>query len=222
MTGPPPPGQRRDAARLLLAWVLIIGVVLLVGAGLTGPLQGSVGVGDNDIVRWIVTHRSATLTSFAQQVSLLGETSTELVLDPILLVMTWLWLRRIRPVVFLAVACVGELAAYLLTVSIVSRPRPPVRLLDPGLDPLHSYPSGHVAAAMATYGGLAVLTWVYRSKRWRWLSAALLALPALVALARLYLGVHHPSDVLISLLFMSAWLAAGAAVLLPRESSTDG
>jgi len=205
---------RRIAALLLLAWALLVTVVILVGAALTGPLVDSVGEADNDIERSLAGHRSTSLTAVAQGISLLGETATQLVLVPVLLLVAWWWLRRAKPVVFLAVAAVGEVAGYLLTVSVVSRPRPPVPLLDPGLEPLHSYPSGHVAAAMATYGGLAVLCWTFGPNPWRRLSAGLVLAPPLVALARLYLGVHHPTDVLVSLVFMLAWLAVTASVLL--------
>ncbi len=211
------------AARLFLAWALLLTLVNLVGLALTGPLVDSVGVADNDVERSLADHRSASLTAVAQGVSLLGETATQLVLVPVLLVVAWRWLRRAEPVVFLAVVALGELAGYLLTVSIVSRPRPPVPLLDPGLEPLHSYPSGHVGAAMATYGGLAVLCWIFGTDPWRRLSAVLLLAPPLVALARLYLGVHHPTDVLVSLVFMSAWLAVCASVLLisPPRTGPD-
>jgi undecaprenyl-diphosphatase len=205
------------AARLVAAWMLIFTVVILVGVALTGPLAASVGVVDNDVERSLAGHRSTSLTALAQAASLLGETITQLVLVPVLLLLAWWWLHRLAPVVFLGVAAVGELSGYLLTVSIVSRPRPPVPLLDPGLDPLHSYPSGHVAAAMATYGGLAVVCWTFGTGPWRRLSAVLLLAPPLVALARLYLGVHHPTDVLVSLVFMSAWLAVTASVVLMRH-----
>jgi membrane-associated phospholipid phosphatase len=220
---PPAARRRRDAARLLLAWTLLVAVVLLVGAALTGPLAGTVGVADNDFERSLAAHRSAGLSGAAQGASLLGETTTQLALVPVLLLVVWWWLRKARPVVFLAVVAAGELSAYLLTVSIVSRPRPPVPLLDAGLEPLHSYPSGHVAAAMATYGGMAVLCWTFGTGPWRRLSTVLLVAPPAVAVARLYLGVHHPTDVLVSLVFMAAWLAVAAAVLLvppPRESGS--
>ena len=218
---PSPTHLRRDAVRLLLAWGLILAVMIAVGMALTGPLEGSVGVADNDAERWLAAHRSAALTDAAYAASLLGETLTELILAPVLLLVIWLWQRNIRPVVFIAVACVGELAAYLLTVNIVSRPRPPVVQLDQGLDPTHSYPSGHVAAAVATYGGMAVLVWGFGATRWRWLSAALLVPAPLVALARLYLGVHHPSDVAVSLLFMSVWVAVTAVIVLSGLTRDD-
>jgi undecaprenyl-diphosphatase len=67
---------------------------------------------------------------------------------------------------------------------------------------------------MATYGGLAVLCWTFGTGPWRRLGAMLLLAPPLVASARLYLGVHHPTDVAVSLVFMSAWLAICASVLL--------
>jgi len=210
--------RRRDAfyrsVQLLVGWGLIVAVLVGVGEALVGPLRGSVGVADNQAERWLAEHRSESLSDAATAASLLGETWTVIVFGPLLLVLTWVWIRSARAVAFMAAVIIGEIAAYLLTVSLVSRLRPPVPLLDPGLDPLHSYPSGHVAASAALYGGLAVLIWVFGSYRWRWLSLGLLTLPAIVAVARLYLGAHHPSDVLASLVFMCAWLAVVTAVAL--------
>ncbi len=218
--------RRRDAfyrsGQLLAGWGLIVAVLVGIGEALAGPLRGSVGVADNQAERWLAEHRSAFLSHAATAASLLGETWTVIIAGPLLLVLTWVWLRRARAVAFLAAVIIGEIAAYLLTVSLVSRLRPPVPLLDPGLDPHHSYPSGHVAAAAAMYGGLAVLIWVFGSYRWRWLSLGLLTLPVIVAVARLYLGAHHPSDVLASLIFMSAWLAVVTAVALTDVRSHPG
>jgi hypothetical protein len=203
-----------DVVRLVAGWVLVVAVLVAVGEALVGPLHGSVGAVDNDVERWLAGHRSGPLTDAATAASLLGETWTVIIVGPLLLILTWVWLRRARAVAFMAAVIIGEIAGYLLTVSLVSRLRPPVRLLDPGLDPHHSYPSGHVAASVAMYGGLAVLIWVYGSHRLRPLSLALVTLPVLVAVARLYLGAHHPSDVLASLVFMCVWIAVVTAVVL--------
>ncbi len=175
-------GGRRDtlarAARILVAWVLIVGIQVLVGKMLVGPLRGSVGVGDNNAERWLARQRTGTLTDVARVLTLLGDTWTVIILAPVLLPITWLWLREVRAVVFLATAIVGEVAAYLVTVRLVSRLRPPVRLLDPGLDLRHSYPSGQVAASLAMYGGPALLILVYGRSRLRAWSVGLLVTAA--------------------------------------------
>jgi membrane-associated phospholipid phosphatase len=215
-------GARGQAAVLSVWWLVITGLVLLAGVALTGRPGRAVRVEDNDAARWFAGHRSPPLTDAAEGISLLGNTYTTIGVSVVCLVALWWRLRRRRPVLFLAAAGIGELATYLVTVNLVHRPRPPVLRFDEGLNPLHSYPSGHVAAAMATYGGMAVLLWVHHRRARRWLTPLLLAPPALIALSRMYLGVHHPTDVLASVLFMAGWLNRCAAALLATgEGSVD-
>ena len=65
----------------------------------------------------------------------------------------------------------------------------------------YSFPSGHTQVAASLYGGVA------RSAKeaWEWIAG--LALTLLVAFSRMYLGVHTPKDVLVS-------LAIGAVLVL--------
>ena len=60
-----------------------------------------------------------------------------------------------------------------------------------------SYPSGHTAASIAVYGGIALLLTSRVASRWArvaiWCVAA--AIPIYVALSRMYRGMHHPLDV---------------------------
>ena len=70
-----------------------------------------------------------------------------------------------------------------------------------------------MGTAIALYGGIVVLTWTY-ARVARWWVTPLLLVPLVVAVARLYQGAHHLSDVLISLVFASAWLCTVAALLL--------
>ena len=58
----------------------------------------------------------------------------------------------------------------------------------------YSFPSGHTQNAATLYTSLALLL----RRRWAWAAAVVLSL--LVALSRLYLGVHYPKDVLAGLL----------------------
>ena len=92
-----------------------------------------------------------------------------------------------------------------------------MRILDVGLEPDHSFPSGHVATAVVVYGGAALLVRAAspRLRRWTWV---LSLLPVAVAVARLYQGAHHPTDVLTSLVLAAAWLAVVARVVLRRTT----
>ncbi|MBQ8431341.1 MAG: phosphatase PAP2 family protein [Clostridia bacterium] len=57
----------------------------------------------------------------------------------------------------------------------------------------YSFPSGHTQCATTLYGGLA------RSDRRRWVQIGSVILLLAVAFSRMYLGVHTPKDVLVSL-----------------------
>lgn len=54
---------------------------------------------------------------------------------------------------------------------------------------LNSFPSGHEAVATA----MALTLWLILPRNWRWLSVAWIAI---VAVSRLYLGVHAPVDII--------------------------
>ncbi len=73
----------------------------------------------------------------------------------------------------------------------------------------YSFPSGHSSGAAAAYVGTAV---VFGNKKGKWLTVVAIALPLLVALSRLYLGAHYPTDVAAGLalgvasVFLCGWL----------------
>ena len=56
----------------------------------------------------------------------------------------------------------------------------------------YSFPSGHTQSAVGTYGSIA-----YTSRK-RWVQVLCIAIAALVAFSRMYLGVHTPMDVGVS------------------------
>ena len=62
----------------------------------------------------------------------------------------------------------------------------------------YSFPSGHTQTAVGLFGGVA------RMRRERWLRIAAIALCVLVPLSRMYLGVHTPLDVGVSIVVATA------------------
>lgn len=56
----------------------------------------------------------------------------------------------------------------------------------------YSFPSGHTQTSVGLFGGIA------RANRTPWLRISAIALCVLVPLSRMYLGVHTPADVLVS------------------------
>jgi undecaprenyl-diphosphatase len=91
--------------------------------------------------------------------------------------------------------------------------------LDAALPPTSSFPSGHTAAAICLYGGVATI--VLRAVRawWRWvvLGVAVVVIVA-VAAARLYRGAHYPTDVLGSVLFAVPWLLVTTKACAPSRN----
>jgi undecaprenyl-diphosphatase len=73
-----------------------------------------------------------------------------------------------------------------------------------------SFPSGHSLISFTFWGFVAV--WLISEEPrqlWRWIVAACcLAVAALVALTRLYLGVHWPTDVVAGMLVAAFWVTS--------------
>ena len=90
-----------------------------------------------------------------------------------------------------------------------------MKLLDAGLVPDASYPSGHVATSLVCWAGTMILVWTY-FRAARWLAVLLLVLPLFTLVSRLYLGAHHLTDALTSVVYGSVWLAVVALLVLPR------
>ncbi len=85
---------------------------------------------------------------------------------------------------------------------------------------LHSFPSGHILHTVCVYGFLAYL-WGRASKSWlerAFVALLYLALIVAVALSRLVLGAHWPSDTLAGALIGLVWLVAGILALRRAEA----
>jgi membrane-associated phospholipid phosphatase len=177
---------------------------------------------DNDVVRWFVGDRTGGLNHWASDSTKVADTLGILV---VLLAATFvlLALRYFWDALLLALALMLELSAFLTVNSIVHRPRPSVPRLG-SLPSTSSFPSGHTAAMVALYGGLAVIL----SARCRsqlvavfsWMIAV--ASAAMIGVARVYSAMHHPTDVVAGALLGFAVLAVAVmAVHVGRRSAVE-
>ena len=230
---PQPGGPAERVARRIGAThpVRVFLVIAVAGYALLAALTISVGLlltellvpvhgfekWDNDINRWLAEHRSPVLTDL----SWLGSTLAGGLVIPavvgLLLVASVVKRKWLLAAFTLFVICI-ESGSYRATTLVVERDRPPVHRLE-GLDPTASFPSGHIAATVALYGGLLLLlaSWVGR----RWFSALAIALTIALALfvgwARMYRGMHHLTDTAAGVIM--GLLALGITVFAARAAT---
>ncbi len=213
--------QRRSwpatAALLVTCWLVVAALVVGWGWLLTQQLEGSVGEVDDDLARWLADERTPSLTDAAEVAAYVGETIVGAAVLVLLAVVVAAWRRTWLPLVFVGLVEAGLGGIYWLGTHLDPRDRPPVKILDAGLVPDHSFPSGHTGTAMAVFLGVTFLVWTYTRIARGW--TLLLALVPLACLsARLYQGAHHLTDVLTSVVYAAVWVTVAARLVLGRES----
>ncbi|HEY0734318.1 MAG TPA: phosphatase PAP2 family protein [Herpetosiphonaceae bacterium] len=100
------------------------------------------------------------------------------------------------------------------------RPRPDLVYGGIAAPGFHAFPSGHVAQTIAVYGLLAYF-WVAASTRRLERALAIMLctlLVVIVALSRIRLGAHWPSDVVAGAILGGAWLAVLIVALRRAEA----
>jgi len=223
----PAPAERQvlphpwaKGAEILVCWVFTFGLLYVVGYALTRWTPGTwLGRFDDAVPRWLQSFRSPTLDDLSWLLSKAGDThailAVSLVFCPLALA---LW-RQWRPVLFLVLTMVGEITLFLTSAAATGRPRPPVEQLD-GQLPTSAFPSGHIAATMCLWTAIAIVAMARIRQWWRWVFPVLaIVMPALVAVSRMYRGMHHPTDVLGACLLTAAWLGALWWVVRPNTDA---
>jgi undecaprenyl-diphosphatase len=79
-----------------------------------------------------------------------------------------------------------------------------------------------VAATTCLYVGIAILVIGHARGWWRYLFLIpAIVMPVAVALARIYRGEHHATDILASVLFAALWLTATTMLVKPNADGLD-
>jgi membrane-associated phospholipid phosphatase len=212
-------------------YVVITTILVALGLLLTKVLlDGPVGRWDQALDRWFFLQREARFDTISEWGSMAGDTLAVVGIAALAVVVLAIG-RHWAHIAFLVGALVIEVTTFLTTAFIIDRNRPAVPHLDPG-PPTSSFPSGHTAASIVLYVGLAlIITSLVRSRFVRtmaWIAAV--ALPIFVALSRLYRGMHHPTDVIASVIgavgcLAFAFLATRTGVAVAeanKRAASDG
>ncbi len=149
---------------------------------------------DRWLPEWLAEHRRPWL----DDASWVGSRIGDVPVLPGLVIATLIVgavVRRLRIGVFLATAIVIELTLYRLAALGAPRERPEVPRMD-DLPVDESFPSGHVAATVVVYVGLALIVSTAFRRRWVTVVSWTVAIAAvlLVSSSRMYRGMHHPFD----------------------------
>lgn len=203
---------------IIVLTVLLVGIGLLVTASSFSP---SIIRWDASISSWLALHRTPTLNTWTDVASIAAGSGTILTIAGISVAV--LLLRRHRYAAGLVICgLVIEAAAFLATTLLIDRPRPTVGSLD-ALPITSSFPSGHMAASIVLYVSLAIV--ISRLAKQAVITVVVwciaLVIPLAVGFSRVYRGLHHPSDVLASVVLGIGAIAFATAAMQTIASAHD-
>ncbi|MDR7326425.1 MULTISPECIES: phosphatase PAP2 family protein [Catenuloplanes] len=209
---------RQAAARLVLPLVLLYAVMVGLGMLITRVVDDVWPLTvEDDLNRQLVTERGGTSDAISKVFSTLADTHVVIGITAVIALALYVTSRNWREPAFLIGAVAAQSIIFVLTTLMIDRERPAVEHMDVS-PPTSSFPSGHTSAAIALYVGVGLVMaarCTTRRGRWTWL-ALLVSIPIGVALTRMYRGMHHPSDVVGSLVNATTVLFIMARGFLDR------
>jgi membrane-associated phospholipid phosphatase len=208
----------------LIGFAVLAAAAVLLGWALQTYVLPDHGIGRQDerVNVWLSAHRTPFRTDMSYWLSGIGDVYA----IPALVAVTALVAairRRWRVAAFIVTAIAVEAATYRVATLVIDRKRPDVPRLD-HLPVNDSFYSGHTAAAVAVYCGIALLlsAWMRRTGVRAAIWVVAIAIPLLVGLARMYRGMHHPTDVASGLLIgVGCLLVALTAARVARAAARE-
>jgi undecaprenyl-diphosphatase len=161
---------------------------------------------------WFIAHRSPEFDWAAKAVTALGSPGATAAAGVLCgAVLSWQARSMVPGIVVVGTVGSATLAETALK-AVVARPMTPAELQL--FTNSHTFPSGHVTGTGALLGIIAVCVGVGTSRAERaWLAGCVVTGVLVVAVARMYLGVHWLTDVIGGALLAGVFVSLGAAVM---------
>ncbi len=167
-----------------------------------------------EIIKWLQGFRNQFWDFFFQAWTMFGE---ELIIIAILGFTYWCLNKEIGEA--LGITVFLSLVVNSLIKVMIRRPRP--FLVDEGIVNIrpqtsggYAFPSGHTQGAATVFGGLGI--WIKK----KWLTITVSIIIVMVAISRMYLGVHYLTDVLVGLI-LGVGIAYGIERLFRNGGSRE-
>ncbi|MDR7055724.1 undecaprenyl-diphosphatase [Pseudomonas koreensis] len=183
-------------------WIGSMSLLILIGLFIGYPYLTAL---DNGVMTLVQEHRQPALDEIAVTLTLIGEFRNMLLFSALLVVLLLLC-KQWRQAMFAGATMLITAMANTGTKYFFARVRPEVLS-----DPLTTYsmPSGHASGAFALFLTLGVLAGRGQPPRMRLTWLLIACIPALsIALSRVYLGAHWPTDILAGAMLASCVCAA--------------
>jgi undecaprenyl-diphosphatase len=159
------------------------------------PLSGLTG--EDRLSGWLQAGRTPWLDAVARIASTIGGVTGNAVLCVLATVLIWAMSRQWWLATLPVIALNLHIFVHIATSTLIARQRPDVEQLDIG-QPTASFPSGHMGATTAQLLIVVLFLW-YRVES-RVVRVVIVAVTGgyllVLAWSRVYLGMHHPSDVI--------------------------
>ncbi|MCY7377547.1 MAG: phosphatase PAP2 family protein [Pyrinomonadaceae bacterium] len=219
------------SVRLALGSLLFFGMVSAIAAlfffgWLAGEmLEGDTRRFDESVRNFVHEFAFPALTVVMRLASFLGSTLFLTVFGVIIVIALYLRKHR-RGAILFTITTIGA-SVLLATLKLAFRRVRPEPFFDTMLPASYSFPSGHSLAAFCFYGALAAILTTRIEKLWLkiivWIAA--LTMITLVGISRIYLGVHHPSDVVAGYVVGLIWvitIAVGDKLVHAKDKNAAG
>lgn len=166
-----------------------------------------------EIIHWLQSFRNGFLDFFFQFWTYFGE---ELIIIAVLGFLYWVYDKKIGEKVGITVFISFMLNAWIKI--LVARLRPfqvddTIANIRPQTSEGYSFPSGHTQGSATVFGSLA-----YWMKK-RWITIVSIIIIVMVAISRMYLGVHYFTDVVVGGL-LGIGIAIGMGIYLSKHENT--
>ncbi|WP_158232277.1 phosphatase PAP2 family protein [Sporosarcina sp. P1] len=203
--------MRELSIRLLSVWIICIlftGFFAYIARSI--HLQ-TISSFDEPIIDFVQSAEAPGLTSIMKFFTTIGST-TSVTLLGILTLGVLLWKKYRAQAVLFTIVLIGTGILNQVLKLIFKRARPDFnRLIDIGG---YSFPSGHTMMAFSLYTVLAYIIWRNLKTTGSRISIVIVAIfmIVMIAVSRIYLGVHFPSDIVGGILASSVWLFTSIAI----------